>query len=61
MAKIHVIANPVSGAGKARRLAETLVSALRAHNQDVELLLTQAQGDACKFAARPGADCVVSV
>ncbi len=61
MARICIIANPVSGGGKARRLAEALVEALEARNQKAELLLTQAQGDAGQFAARPGAECVVSV
>lgn len=58
---IRVIANPVSGGGRARALADALRRELERQGQVVELLFTAKPGDAPVFAAREGADCVVAV
>lgn len=58
---IRLIANPVSGGGRGRVLGEALRDALARLGQDTELLLTARAGDAGVFAAREGAECVVSV
>lgn len=62
--KVGVIANPIAGGGKGRPRAEALRAALEARGHEVELLVTQAAGDAKRFAEeRAGRDyaCLVSV
>lgn len=59
--KVRIIANPIAGGGKGRRLAESLHALLRDRIEDIELFLTGKAGDNEIEAARPGADCVVAV
>ena len=49
--RIRIIVNPVSGKGKALRLAEEVAALLRAQGCDVDLRPTQKRGDARAFAA----------
>jgi YegS/Rv2252/BmrU family lipid kinase len=48
--RIKIIVNPVSGRGKALRLAESVTALLRRQGCSVDLQLTQKGGDARKFA-----------
>lgn len=59
--KIRIIANPIAGGGRGKRMAETLRERLTGQVDDVELVLTRQAGDNEIEAARPGADCVVAV
>lgn len=59
--KVRIIANPVAGGGKGRRIAETLRDALDAKGAEVTLILTKKAGDNEIEAAVPGADIVVAV
>lgn len=59
--KVRIIANPVAGGGKGRRMAETLRDSLEGKVGEVELVLTKQAGDNEPEAARPGADVVVAV
>jgi diacylglycerol kinase (ATP) len=58
---VRIIANPVAGGGRGRRMAEALRDALDAKVSEVELVLTKQAGDNEPEAARPGADIVVAV
>jgi YegS/Rv2252/BmrU family lipid kinase len=49
--RIKIIVNPVSGEGRARRLAEAVTSLLRAQGCTVDLQATQKSGDARRLAA----------
>jgi len=49
--RIRIIVNPVSGRGKALRLAESVTELLRRQGCNVDLQLTQKGGDARKFAS----------
>jgi YegS/Rv2252/BmrU family lipid kinase len=49
--RIKIVVNPVSGRGKALRLAEAVTDLLRRQGCSVDLLLTQKGGDARRFAA----------
>ncbi len=49
--RIKIIVNPVSGRGRALRLAESVTELLRRQGCTVDLQLTQKGGDARKFAA----------
>lgn len=59
--KIRIIANPVSGGGRGKTMAQTLQDLLNDVLGGTELILTQKAGDASVEAARPGADCIVAV
>lgn len=59
--KVRIIANPVAGGGKGRRMAEVLRNALEGKVGGVELVLTKQAGDNEPEAARPGTDVVVAV
>ena len=50
--RIRIIVNPVSGKGKALRLAEAVTALLRGQGCDVDLRPTQKSGDARAFAAQ---------
>jgi diacylglycerol kinase (ATP) len=52
--RIKIIVNPVSGKGKALRLAEGVAEVLRAQGCSVDLRKTQASGDAKRLAAETG-------
>lgn len=52
--RIQIIVNPVSGKGKALRLAESVTSLLRGQGCTVELRPTRQSGDARAFAAESG-------
>ena len=52
--KTLVIANPISGGGKGRRLADALTMQLRKRGIDVETFLTSAAGDAFRRAESLG-------
>ena len=54
--KILAIGNPVSGGGRARRLAARLVECLARRGHDVELCLTGQSGDARERAAAVATD-----
>lgn len=58
---VRIIANPVAGGGRGQRMAEALLQALRRRGASTELYITKGRGDAARFAAQPGAHCVVSV
>ena len=58
---VRIIANPVAGGGRGRRMAEALQDYLRGKVGEVELVLTKQAGDNEPEAARPGADIVVAV
>ena len=49
--RIKIIVNPVSGRGRALRLAESVTELLRRQGCTVDLQLTQKGGDARKFAS----------
>jgi len=49
--RIKIIVNPVSGRGRALRLAESVAELLRRQGCSVDLQLTQKGGDARKFAS----------
>lgn len=49
--RIKIIVNPVSGKGKALRLAEGVAELLRSRGSDVDLQKTQSSGDAKRLAA----------
>jgi YegS/Rv2252/BmrU family lipid kinase len=49
--RIKIIVNPVSGRGRALRLAESVTALLRRQGCSVDLQLTQKGGDARKFAS----------
>jgi diacylglycerol kinase (ATP) len=62
--RISIVANPIAGGGKGRIRAEALRAALASRGHETELLVTQAAGDARRFAeerAGAGLDCIVSV
>ncbi|MFP6581431.1 MAG: diacylglycerol kinase family protein [Candidatus Hydrogenedentota bacterium] len=59
--KVRIIANPIAGGGRGKRLAEALRDTLNGNVDAVELVLTKQAGDNEIEAARPGADCVVAV
>lgn len=62
MRRILIIANPVSGRGKARRRGERMVRLLSERGCSAELRLTSGPGDAAHLAAAgAGADAVVAV
>jgi len=48
--RIKIIANPISGRGKAKRLADDVTGLLRSRGCDVELAETRQAGDARRFA-----------
>ena len=50
--KILLIGNPVSGGGRARRLAERLVRILEGRGHDVEVCMTREAGEGRRRAAR---------
>lgn len=54
--RILLIANPISGGGKGRRLAPELAAALQAHGFATEVYLTRAAGDATARARAAGAE-----
>lgn len=57
--RIKIIANPVSGRGRAKRLAEAVIARLRSRGADPELLETRAAGDARRLAGQTaGAEAV---
>lgn len=58
---VRIIVNPIAGAGKGLVRAEELRRELASRGATAEILVTQRKGDAQREAARPGADCVVSV
>ena len=51
MADWVVIANPVSGGGRGRKVAETVVRKLRERGVDADLRLTEARGHAVRIAS----------
>lgn len=62
--RVFIVANPISGGGRARRAAPALTEALRAKGMVVELVFTEGSGDAHRLAAqldRSRCDVVVSV
>ncbi len=48
--RIKIIANPISGTGRAKRLGKAVAQALKGKGYDVEFLETRQQGDARRFA-----------
>ncbi len=58
---VRIIVNPVAGKGKSLSSANRLADYLRAQGAEVDLEYTRQKGDAERFAAKPRADCVVSV
>lgn len=58
--KVRIVANPVSGGGRGKSMAEALQRHLEGSIGEVELALTQKAGDASIMAGRPGADCIVA-
>ena len=60
--RVHIIANPVSGRGRAARILPRLEAALREGGGVVEVVRTGGRGDAAAAArAAAGADAVVAV
>ncbi len=59
--KVRIIANPVSGGGRGKTMAQTLLDLLTDALGGAELVFTQKPGDAGEEAGRPGADCIVAV
>ena len=59
--KVRIVANPISGGGRGKSMAEALQRHLADSIGEVELALTERAGDASILAGRPGADCIVAV
>lgn len=58
---VRIIANPVAGGGRGKTMADALLQALRSRGAATELYVTRQRGDARRFAAKSGAEYVVSV
>jgi YegS/Rv2252/BmrU family lipid kinase len=60
---VLIICNPISGGGRAAKLANRLVELVVAGGHDADLFLTSAAGDASRRASQvdPGVDRIVSV
>lgn len=60
--RIKIIANPISGVGKAGRLARAVTEELRRRGYEVDFLETRRQGDAREFASQvAGYDRVICI
>ncbi len=60
--RIRIIANPISGSGRGRKVARTVVDILRRRGCSVEILETRRAGDARAFAAETrGADVLACI
>ena len=51
MSKVRIIANPISGRGKSRAMAEELAAEVASCGLDVDTVFTQAKGEATEAAA----------